>query len=48
MIRPDDQVFDYFIYRNRIDKARNDVERFTTGYQFWLARNKDMERMRGA
>lgn len=38
--KPDDQVIDYFIYRNKVDKAMIDIKRFITGYQFWYSKFK--------
>jgi len=36
IIKPDDQVLDYFLYQKRMIEPRKDVERFLTGYQFWV------------
>ena len=35
-IRPDDQVLDSFIIYSKIAKAKSDVDKFMTGYHFWV------------
>jgi hypothetical protein len=40
IVKPDDQVLDYFIYQGKINRAIKDVERFQNGYQFWMTRKR--------
>lgn len=35
VIKPDDQVLDYFIYIGKRERFLKEVERFITGYAFW-------------
>jgi hypothetical protein len=35
LIKPDDQILDYFIYRNKIHKAEKDVDKFLFAYERW-------------
>jgi hypothetical protein len=37
IVKPDDQVLDYFIYQMRVGKADDDIRKFFTNYRYGLS-----------